>query len=101
MKEVVIEKIKLTKDLERRARLLSMAGDETRIRILCLMYEYKKACVSDIASALDMSIAAVSHHLQLMKENNLFTTERIGNSICYILVDDDFTKKLKSIVCDC
>ncbi|MGB0757272.1 MAG: ArsR/SmtB family transcription factor [Patescibacteria group bacterium] len=96
-----IQKISLTKDLEEKAKKLSLAGDEARIRILCLMFEYKKACVSDIASALDMSVAAVSHHLKLMREHGYFTTERIGTTVCYILVEDVFVKQLQTIICDC
>ena len=96
-----MKKVHLTKDLECTAKKLSLAGDESRIRILCLMFEYKKACVSDIAGALDMSVAAVSHHLQLMREYGFFTTERIGTTVCYILVEDVFVKKLQTIICDC
>ena len=96
-----IKKIKLTERLEKKAKKLSLAGDETRIRILCLMYETKQACVTDIAESLGMSVAAVSHHLQLMKEEGYFTTLRCGNNIKYALVDNDFTRKLKPIICDC
>lgn len=92
-------KIELTPELEEKAKMLSLAGDPTRIRIFCFMFEHKEACVSDIASALDMSVAAISHHLQLMKENGLFDTERVGQTICYSLVHTPFTKQLKKIVC--
>lgn len=99
--EVAIKKIPLTRDLESKAQLLAIAGDQARIRILCLMFEYKKACVSDIAQALGMSVASISHHLQIMKEHDLFETERIGNSICYILRDTLFTQQLRPLVCGC
>ena len=92
-------KIQLTPELEEKAKLLSIAGDTTRIRIFCFMFEHKEACVSDIAGALDMSVAAVSHHLQLMKESGLFETERVGQTICYSLVNTTFTKQLKKMVC--
>ncbi len=85
--------------LTKRARLLELAGDETRIRIFCFLYEYKEACVTDIAESLDMNINAISHHLRLMKDNGLLTSERMGTSICYKLVIDDFTKSLKNVVC--
>ncbi len=90
----------LTSDLVKRARLLALAGDQTRIRILCFMFENKKACVSEIAAGLDMSIASISHHLQIMRDNGLFVTERMGNMICYILVENDFSKKLEKIICE-
>lgn len=93
------KKFPLDTDLSRRARLLQLAGDETRIRIFCFLYEYKEACVSDIAESLDMNINAMSHHLRLMKDNGLLTSERMGTSICYKLVIDDFSKNLKDVIC--
>ena len=90
----------LTPDLIGKARLLELAGDPTRIRILCFMFEHEKACVSEIASALEMTIASISHHLQIMRDNGYFTTERMGNMICYILVQNKFTKQLKKLICE-
>ena len=94
------KKYPLTPDLIKKARLLAIAGDQTRIRILCFMFENKKACVSDIVGALGMSISSISHHLQIMRDNGIFTTERIGNMICYILVENDFTDNLKKLICE-
>ena len=93
-------KFPLDQALMKRARLLSLAGDETRIRILCFMFEYGEACVSSVAESLDMSVNAVSHHLRMMKDNGLLTSERMGTSVCYKLVVDDFTKNLKRAICD-
>ncbi len=93
------KKIPLTPETIKMARLLELAGDPTRLRILCFMFEYEKACVTNIAESLDMNINAVSHHLQIMRDNGYFETERIGNMICYILIKNKFTKLLKKIVC--
>ena len=93
-------KIPLDSTLKKRARLLGLAGDETRIRILCFLFEYGEACVSDIAESLDANINTVSHHLRMMKDVELLSSERMGTSICYRLVTDDFTENLKRAVCD-
>lgn len=85
--------------MEKLARWLGLAGDPTRIRIFCLLYEQGEACVGEIAGSLEMGIAAISHHLQLMRDNKLCEIERRGNSICYRLVDTDFTQQLKKIIC--
>jgi DNA-binding transcriptional ArsR family regulator len=87
-------------NLEKRARMISLAGDATRIKILCFMFAQKTACVSEIADAVGMSIQCVSHHLQMLKDNGLFDTERQGNKICYSVSSTDFTKQLKRLVCD-
>lgn len=93
------KKITLNKTLERKARMLELSGDPTRIRILCFMFKYKKACVSDIAKSVGMSVACVSHHLQLMRDNGYFTTERMGNNVCYTLCENRFTNNLERLVC--
>lgn len=96
-----MKKVPLTKALEERAHILSLAGDPTRIRILCLMYSKQEACVSEIATSLDMSVAAVSHHLQLLKDSGFFTTRRFGTTICYILEKTPLIQKMRSLICDC
>lgn len=100
MQQTIYKKLRLTPDLTKKARLLEIAGDETRIRILCLMFEHGKACVSEIAKSLDMSVASISHHLQIMRDNGYFTSEKIGNSVCYILQKNEFIDGLKEIICD-
>ena len=94
------QKFPVNEKIMKSARALALAGDSTRIRILCFMFEYKEACVSDIAESLDMSVANISQHLQTMKDNGYFTTERMGNNICYILVQNNYTKQLKKLIMD-
>ena len=96
----VYRKIPLDSELQKRARLLALAGDETRIRIFCFMFEYGEACVGDIAESLDANINTISHHLRMMKDNGLLTSERMGTNICYKLVVGDFTDNLKKAICE-
>ncbi len=99
-KSPVYKPTPLTEDLTKRARLLALAGDQTRIRILCFMFEYRQACVSEIAESLGMSVASISQHLQVMRDNGFFVTERMGNKVCYILKKNEFIKDLEQVVCD-
>ena len=93
--------MKRTVELEKKAKLFALAGDPTRLRVLCYMFKKRTACVSDIAEALDLSIARVSHHLQVLKDNDFFTTTRDGNSICYTVANEgEFMKKLENMVCE-
>ena len=99
MHQIHYKKIPLDQELVRRSRLLALAGDETRVRILCFMFEYGEACVSDIAESLDMNINTISHHLRMMKDNGMFTSERMGTNICYKLVRSEFVSKLEKAIC--
>ncbi len=94
-----MKKYPLTQETEKLARLLALAGDSTRLRIICLLYEQEEACVTQISDSLGMTIANISQHLQLLRDNGLCEAERRGNTICYRLIHNDFTKQLKTIVC--
>ncbi|MBI4363624.1 MAG: winged helix-turn-helix transcriptional regulator [Candidatus Doudnabacteria bacterium] len=95
-----VSEIELTKDLVRRARLLELAGNPTRIRIFCILFERGETCVSDIAASLQMSIASISHHLQMMRDNELLEAVRMGNKICYKPVKGELMNKLKKLICE-
>ena len=52
--------------------------------VFVLVYE-KRLCVSDLAELLNASIATTSHHLQILKKNNLVQSEREGKQIFYYI----------------
>ena len=81
------------------AKLMRTAGDESRLKILCIIFGKKKVCVSDMAEELDMGVAIVSHHLQVMSKQGLVVPIREGKRICYELPKDDFVMDLKKFVC--
>ena len=81
------------------AKLMRTAGDESRLKILCVIYSKNKVCVSDMAKDLNMSVAIVSHHLQVMSHEKLVVPTREGKKICYELPKDPFVKDLKKFIC--
>lgn len=99
MDKVGYKKISLNQELARRARLLALAGDGTRIRIFRFMFTYGEGCVSDIAKSLGISVNTTSHHLRMMKDNGLLASERMGVNVCYRLKRGGFANNLKKAVC--
>lgn len=81
------------------AKLMRTAGDESRLKILCVIFNEDKVCVSDIAKKLDLSVAIVSHHLQVMSKEGLAVPVREGKRICYQLPKKPFIKDLKKFIC--
>ena len=81
------------------AKLMRTAGDESRLKILCVIFNKKKVCVSDIAKDLNMSIAIVSHHLQALSHEGLLLSVREGKRICYELPVEPFVNDLKKFIC--
>lgn len=89
----------LTKEFAYKARLLKLAGEEARIRILCVLMGKPGACVSVVAKELAMSIAAVSHHLQLMQGGGLVKSQRRGKQMCYRLESGKLFNHLRQFLC--
>jgi DNA-binding transcriptional ArsR family regulator len=81
------------------AKLMRTVGDESRLKILCFIFNHKKFCVSAIALELDMSVAIASHHLKVMAKLGLIAPVREGKRICHKLPKDDFMRDLKKFVC--
>lgn len=81
------------------AKLMRIAGDESRLKILCIIFAKKKVCVTDIAGELGSSIAIVSHHLQIMSKRGLLLPLREGKRVCYSLPRKPFVMDLKKFIC--
>lgn len=69
------------------AELFKVFGDSTRIRILFVLFE-SEVCVCDLAEVLNMTQSAISHQLQILKQNKLVKSRREGKSIFYSLADE-------------
>ena len=69
------------------AELYRVFGDKTRVTILYTLTEEEK-CVNDIATALNMTLSAVSHQLRILKQAHLVRYRRVGKNALYSLSDD-------------
>ncbi|QEM06666.1 helix-turn-helix transcriptional regulator [Mucilaginibacter rubeus] len=65
------------------AQVLSLAGNEVRLKILYLLEEEIELCVCDISDILGMSIPAVSQHLRKLKDANVIKFRKSGQTIFY------------------
>ena len=66
------------------ADVFSMLCDSTRLRILWLLC-HTEECVNNIATAVNMSSPAVSHHLRNLKQSGLIVSRREGKEVLYTL----------------
>lgn len=67
------------------SRLLALAGNEVRLKVMFLLEEEKELCPCDLADILEMTIPAVSQHLRKMKDGDLVRSRRKGQTIFYSL----------------
>lgn len=72
---------------EQMAQFFKVLGDATRVRLLLRLADSEQ-CVSQLAENLGLSEAAVSHHLRLLRLNQMAKCRRCGKSIYYALSDE-------------
>ncbi len=65
--------------------ILSLAGNDVRLKILYLLEEEKELCPCDLSDILGMSIPAISQHLRKMKDGNIVESRKAGQTIFYSL----------------
>ncbi len=56
-------------------------ADATRVRLLALVSSRGQVCCGDLARALDVSQATVTHHLRVLSSVKLIETQRDGQFI--------------------
>lgn len=69
------------------SEIFKALGDESRTRIVYLL-SLRELCVHDIATVMEMSLPAVSHHLRLLKLLRLVKHRREGRHVFYSLADE-------------
>jgi DNA-binding transcriptional ArsR family regulator len=71
------------------AGLFRALGDPYRLRILATLSRSKhEVCVCDFTDAFPLNQPAVSHHLGVLRDAGLVTSERRGTWVYYRLADD-------------
>lgn len=67
------------------AQVLSLAGNEVRLKILYLLDQEEELCPCDLSDILSMTIPAISQHLRKLKDANLIQFRKEGQTIFYAL----------------
>src|SRR5260221_14358710 len=67
------------------SKVLELAGNEVRLKIIYLLEEEDHLCPCDLSDILGMSIPAVSQHLRKLKDGNVIEARREGQTIFYSL----------------
>jgi len=80
------EKLKAnSKSFLQLGQILSLAGNEVRLKILFLLEEETELCPCDLSDILGMSIPAVSQHLRKLKDGDIIEARKEGQTIFYSL----------------
>jgi len=71
------------------SKMLSIVGNEVRLKILFLLYIEGELCPCDLADILEMSVPAISQHLRKIKDSGFIIYRREGQTLYYTLVDKE------------
>src|SRR6266496_4630956 len=83
------KKIKAAENsFNRLSHVLSLAGNNVRLKILYLLEEEGELCPCDLSDILGMTIPAVSQHLRKLKDRNIIEARREGQTIYYFLKEE-------------
>lgn len=84
-------------DEHRITRVMTAIGDKTRLRML---FELKgdQLNVGEIASRFSISRPAISHHLKVMLDAGILSSEKRGQEVYYWINKQTLLAELKDIV---
>lgn len=77
-----------TTTLDPDVRLLAALADPTRLAIVRQLAAEQETCACDFTSCCDVGQPTVSHHLRVLRDAGVVTSERRGNWIFYRLAPD-------------
>lgn len=83
--------------MEKLVSVLKALSDETRLRIISLLYE-KELCVCDIMEILQISQAKASRHLIYLKNSGLVKDRKYAQWVYYSIIKDESIQFLDSLV---
>lgn len=72
------------------ARKLKALADPVRLRLFSAIacHAGGEACVCDVTDGIDVSQSTVSHHLKVLRDAGLLTSERRASWVYYAVVPD-------------
>jgi DNA-binding transcriptional ArsR family regulator len=86
----------MEESFQKMTKLLSIAGNDVRLKILFLLNTEEELCPCDLADILKMSVPAISQHIRKMKDAGIISSRRDGQTLYYSLNTDE-TEVLNSI----
>jgi DNA-binding transcriptional ArsR family regulator len=77
------------------AAFMTAAGNETRLRIMYVLWRAGRLCVCDLADVFEITQPAMSRHLRLLREKALVVPSRNAQTIFYsVYAENPFARLL-------
>ena len=89
----LVEALPSIEDFNIVSELFKLLSDTSRLQIFWVLC-HTEECVINLASMLDMTSPAISHHLKILKASNLIESRREGKEVYYKTVDTEQAQML-------
>ena len=91
-----------SEQLEKASAMLKAIAHPVRVAILNILEDGKKMTVSEIHEFLKLEQSTTSHHLGILKDKGVLTSQRKGKNTFYFLKHEDLSKIVECISrCTC
>lgn len=70
------------------SQIFKAFSDESRVRILYLLYQNKQLCISDLVLILDFTQSKASRHINYLKNSRIVSQKRYNNYVFYYIIDE-------------
>ncbi|MFD3427576.1 ArsR/SmtB family transcription factor [Nocardia fluminea] len=84
------------------AAVFKALSDPVRLRLFSLVASRAggEACVCDISDGVDVSQPTISHHLKVLREAGLLTSERRASWVYYRVVPEAFARASSALIAE-
>jgi ArsR family transcriptional regulator len=73
--------------MKKLARVFKALADETRLKILALLFEHEELCVCDLTATLGITQSKASRHLRYLVNAGILSDRREGTWMLYRVVE--------------
>lgn len=70
------------------SQIFKAFSDESRVRILFLIYQNKQMCISDVEHILDFTQTKTSRHLTYLKNSGIVNARKFDQWVFYAIKDE-------------
>ena len=70
------------------SQIFKACSDESRLRILSLIFQNKEMCISDLEQILDFTQTKTSRHLIYLKNSGILVTRKMDQWVFYSLKEE-------------
>jgi ArsR family transcriptional regulator len=72
------------------AQMFKALADPARVKIMSMLLNADEVCACDFSAGIDKSAATTSHHLKVLRDAGLVSTDKRGTWVWYRVVPERF-----------